>query len=93
MGDVIDIRTREKVESIRTYSPVDELITQLTMLRDEIGVALIVFRYKDGVDDWMETDILPDTRIALATFLLSESTKNIATYLMLDEETDDPEPA
>lgn len=93
MGDVIDFRTREVFNPVGEPCPIDEIVQQLIALRDEIGVCLVVFRYKDGIDDWFETEMLPDTRIALATFLLNESTRNIATYLMLDDEADDPEPA
>jgi hypothetical protein len=90
MGEVIDFQTREILTTERNGSPIDAVITQLATLRDDIACCIVVLRYKDGIDDWFESDILlSDTRIALATFMLNESTKNMATYLMLEDDTDD----
>ena len=89
MGEVVDM-TGKPFESSGKPAPIDDIIAQLSALRNEIACCLVAIRYTDGVDDWIESDILlTDTRIAMATFLLSESTKMIGTYLLLTEITED----
>jgi hypothetical protein len=95
MGDVVDMNGKPFESKDKPY-PIDELIATLSALRNEIACCLVILRYNDGVDDWIESDILlPDTRIAMATFMLNESTKMIGTYLILTEmnEDDDDKPA
>lgn len=89
MGEVVDM-TGKPFEASGKPAPIDDIIAQLSALRNEIACCLVAIRYTDGIDDWIESDILlTDTRIAMATFLLSESTKMIGTYLLLTEITED----
>ena len=90
VGDVVDLNGNPIEITQETY-PVDALITALQNMRKEITCALIVMRVDNLYDDWAETDnMLQDTKVALATYLLDETKRLPEIFLELDGDENEP---